>query len=77
MRLTLYLSGGLRAVLTHLPEEMTIYVEGPAPLREVLIQAGINPALVMLVTVDGERGDKDQVIDHDAGIGLIGPVAGG
>lgn len=77
MRLTLYLSGGLRAVLEHLPEEMTIHIRGPASLREVLLQAGINPALVMLITVDGERGDKDQVIDHDAEIVLVGPMAGG
>jgi hypothetical protein len=77
MRITLHLSGGLRAVLAHLPEEMTIRKEGPASLREILVEAGINPLLVMLITVDGERREKDQVIDHDARIGLVGPMAGG
>jgi hypothetical protein len=52
-------------------------MEGPASLRQILVEAGINPLLVMLITVDGERGEKDQVIDHDARIGLVGPVAGG
>jgi hypothetical protein len=77
MRITLHLSGGLRAVLAHLPEVITIHREGPASLREILVRAGINPLLVMLVTVDGERGDKDQVIDHDARIDVLGPMAGG
>ena len=77
MRLTLYLSGGLRAVLAHLPEEMTVHIEGPALLADILVQAGINPLLVMLVTVDGERKNKDQVIDHDSRIDVVGPMAGG
>jgi len=77
MKITLHLSGGLRAVLAHLPEEMRIHMDGPASLREILVKAGINPLLVMLVTVDGKRGEKDQVIDHDARIGLVGPMAGG
>jgi hypothetical protein len=77
MRITLHLSGGLRAVLAHLPEEMTIRMEGQASLREILVEAGINPLLVMLITVEGERREKDQVIDHDARIELVGPMAGG
>ncbi len=77
MRITLHLSGGLKAVLSHLPEEMSLQLERPASLREILMRAGINPLLVMVVTVDGQRGNKDQVIDHDAEITLIGPMAGG
>lgn len=77
MRITLHLSGGLRAVLEHLPEKITIEFEGPTSLREILVRAGINPLLVMAVTVDGERRDKDQVIDHDGRINVVGPVAGG
>ena len=77
MRIVLHLSGGLRAILPHLPEEIAIDVEEPVSLREILVQAGINPLLVVLITVDGKRGEKDQVIDHDARIGLVGPMAGG
>lgn len=77
MKITLRLSGGLRAVLTHLPEETTIHLDEPVSLEEILVQAGIKPLLIMAVIVDGERGDKDQVIDHDAVIHLIGPMAGG
>lgn len=52
-------------------------MDGPASLREILVQAGINPLLVVLITVDGKRGEKDQVIDHDARINVVGPMAGG
>jgi len=77
VRITLHLSGGLRAVLNHLPGETTIELEGPAPVRAVLEKAGINPLLVMMVTVDGETTDKEQILVHDAEIALVGPVAGG
>lgn len=77
MNITLHLSGGLRAVLGHLPGKMTIHMEEPATLRHILAIAGINPLIVMQVAVGGKRGDKDQVIDHDAEITLMGPMAGG
>lgn len=77
MRLNLRLSGGLRAILNHLPPEMTMEIEGPAVVRDVIIRAGINPLLIMMLTVDGSPGDKDLIIDRDAEIELIGPVAGG
>ncbi len=77
MRITLHLSGGLRAVLNHLPGEMTIELKGTAPVRAVLERTGINPLLVMMVTVDGETADKDQMLDHDAEVVVVGPVAGG
>ncbi len=77
MRISLHLSGGLRAVLAHLPETMTLHVDGLASLRDILVRAGINPLLVMVVIVDGERVDKDVVVDQDAEIVLVGPMAGG
>lgn len=77
MRISLHLSGGLRAILKEFPPEMIIDVEEPAPLQDVLIQAGINPLLVMVLTVDGKRGEKTQILDRDAEIWLMGPVAGG
>lgn len=77
MRVTLQLSGGLRAILTDLSPEVTIDMEEPASVRDVLIQAGINPLLVMAVTVDGKRVEKTQVLVRDADIRLVGPMAGG
>ncbi len=77
MRITLHLSGGLRAVLEQLPDQVNLEVKGPVSVRDIIIRAGINPLLVVVVTVDGNRGDKEQIIDHDAAIGLIGPMAGG
>ena len=77
MRVTLHLSGGLRAILNDLPGKMTVELKGPQPVKAILEKAGINPLLVMLVTVDGIRKEKDQVIDHDAEIVVVGPMAGG
>jgi hypothetical protein len=77
MRLTLHLSGGLRAILADLSPEVAVDVEGPIAVRDVLILAGINPLLVMVATVDGKRVEKMQVLVRDADIGLVGPMAGG
>lgn len=77
LKLKLHLSGGLRAILNHLPPEIKMEIEGPIPLRDVLVRAGINPLLIMMLTVDGSPGEKDRIIDRDAEIELIGPVAGG
>ena len=77
MRLTLHLSGGLRAILTGFSSEVSLDMEGPVPVRDVLIRAGINPLLVMMVTVDGKRVAKTHSLVRDAEIGLVGPMAGG
>ena len=77
MRLTLHLSGGLRAILTGFSSEVSLEMEGPVPVRDALIRAGITPRLVMVVTVDGKRVEKTHPLVRDAEIVLGGPMAGG
>lgn len=77
MKLTLHLSGGLRAVLDHLPEEIDIEIPQSTPVREILALAGINPLLVMMVTLDGRKVDKDHPVKQDGEMVVIGPAAGG
>ncbi len=77
MRLTLHLSGGLRAVQAELPEIIELELPGPAPVREVLARAGVNPLLVMMVILNGEKLDKDQLVEQGGEMVVVGPAAGG
>ncbi len=77
MRFTLHLSGGLRAILTDFPPQVIVDMPEPVAVYDVLMHAGINPLLVMVVTVDGKRVEKTQILVGDAHIGLLGPMAGG
>ena len=77
MRITLHLSGGLRAVLDHLPEKLELTLPRPARVGEILIRAGINPLLAMLVTLDGEKADLDHLVKKDGEMVVTGPAAGG
>lgn len=77
MRIVLALSGNLRAILSDLPAEITVESGSPAPLREILTRAGINPLVVVAAAVDGKVQKQSYIIDHDCRIDLIGPAAGG
>ena len=77
MKLTLTLSGGLRAVLGDLPEQVELELDRPAMVWEVLLQAGINPRLAMMVFVDGRKVDQEYVVEYGCEIVVVGPAAGG
>jgi hypothetical protein len=70
-------SGGLRGILTHLPERLTLEINHPISIREVLINAGIHPRMVMKVFLNGVACEKEMYLDSDAEILAIGPMAGG
>ena len=77
IRLTLHLSGGLRAVQAELPERIELELPGPAPVREALARAGVNPLLVMMVTLNGQKLDKDGLVGEGGEMVVVGPAAGG
>lgn len=74
---TLVPSGGLRAIVDGLPERLEVELEGPTPVREVLIRAGINPLLVMKLATESGPLDREATIGRDMEIHIIGPMAGG
>ncbi len=75
--MTLHLSGGLRAILPDRPECITLTRDRPESAGQILIEAGINPLVIMKLIVNGRVADKSDIIDQDAEIYLIAPMAGG
>ena len=77
MKITLHPDGNLRAVLTDLPPLIALDLPGPTPVREILVQAGINPLLVVAVIKNGRPIPKDSLLEEEAELGLAGPLSGG
>lgn len=77
MKVHFHLTGNLRAILSHLPAEITVVTDRPTSLPDLLIRAGINPLLVVVPAVDGVTIPRDSVIDRETTVVLFGPLAGG
>lgn len=77
MEAKIILTGSLQAILEDRPKEWVIEVTQPVSIRQLLFETGINPRLVMKVFVDGIQREKEDQIDKDSEIVLMGPVSGG
>lgn len=77
MKVKIILTASLRAVLEDKPEVVVLEIDEPMSIRQLLIETGINPLIVMKIFVDGVQGNKEDHIDKDVEIVLMGPVSGG
>ena len=77
MQAKLILTASLRAVLEDKPEMVVREINEPVSIQQLLIETGINPMIVMKIFVDGIQRNKEDQIDKDAEIVLMGPVSGG
>jgi hypothetical protein len=77
MQAKIILTASLRALLEDKPEMVVSEINQPVSIRQLLIETGINPMIVMKIFVDGVQRNKEDHIDKDAEIVLMGPVSGG
>jgi hypothetical protein len=77
MQAKIILTASLRAVLEDKPEMVVREINEPVSIQQLLIETGINPMIVMKIFVDGIQRNKEDHIDKDAEIVLMGPVSGG
>jgi len=77
MKAKIILTASLRAVLEEKPEVVEREINQPMSIRRLLIETGINPLIVMKVFVDGIQRSKEDLLDRDVEIVLMGPVSGG
>jgi hypothetical protein len=77
MKAKIILTASLRAVLEEKPEVVEHEINQPMSIRRLLIETGINPLIVMKVFVDGIQRSKEDLLDRDVEIVLMGPVSGG
>jgi hypothetical protein len=77
MVLTVHISESIRSVVKDLPK--TVVVEKPASstIRQLAIDIGIPPILIVFAMVDDVKKSLDEVIAGDAKIHFFGTIAGG
>ena len=77
MTLTIHIADTIRRVATSLPR--TLVVEKPAALtiRQLALDVGIPPILIVYASVNGTRKNLNDVITGDAEIQFFGTMAGG
>lgn len=69
--------GHVREYLPGGRDAFEVEVEAPETIARVIARLGVDPQLFMAALVDGQRRDKDFVIDRDCELVLLSPAAGG
>jgi hypothetical protein len=77
MHVTLQLEGHLREFYPHLHEPLAIHLSQPAPVWEILKQAGVPPELPSTVLCGERRVERDYVPTDGETLILLSPMAGG
>lgn len=77
MKVRIILTGSLQKILEDRPGDVVIELNQPVSIRQFLIDTGINPRIVMKIFVDGIQREKEDQIEKDSEIVLMGPVTGG
>jgi hypothetical protein len=77
MTLTIHIADTLRSVATRLPRTLVVQKPEAMTIRELALDVGIPPILIVFASVDGVRKSLNDVITGDATIQFFGTMAGG
>lgn len=77
MRVTLQTRGYLQQRFPEQKDTVTVTLESPKAMREIMQDLGINLDLVMVVLVDGVRKNLDYVPQDGETVTVLPPVSGG
>ena len=77
MALTVYISESIRSIANDLPKTVIVENAASKTIRQLALDIGLPPILIVFATADGVKKDLDEVIAGVAEIHLFGPIAGG
>jgi len=77
MILTIHIAGTIRSVAPGLPRTLVVEKPEAVTVRELALDVGIPPILIVFASVDGVRKSLNDVISGDATIQFFGTMAGG
>jgi hypothetical protein len=77
MKLTIYISETIRCVAKDLPKELMVERPESASIRQVAIDIGVPPILIVHALIDGTKKSLDEFVTDDAKICFLGTIAGG
>ena len=77
MTLTVHISESIRSIANDLPKTVVVEKAASTTIRQLALDIGIPPVLIVFVTADGIRKGLDEVIAGAAEIHFFGTIAGG
>jgi hypothetical protein len=77
MTLTIHIADTIRSVAAGLPRTLVVEKPEAMTIRELALEVGIPPVLIVFASVDGVRKSLNDVVAGDANIQFFGTLAGG
>ena len=77
MTLTIHIADTIRSVAAGLPRTLVVQKPQAMTIRELAVDVGIPPILIVYASVDGVRKRLNDVVAGDANIQFFGTLAGG
>jgi hypothetical protein len=77
MTLTIHIADTIRSVAAGLPRTLVVEKPEATSIRELALEVGIPPILIVFTSVNGTRKNLDDLITGDATIQFFGTMAGG
>lgn len=77
MQLTVHIAETIRCVVKNLPKSVVIEKRRPTTIRQLAVDIGIPPILLVFASVDGVKTEVNTAVAGDAEIHLFGTMAGG
>jgi hypothetical protein len=77
MQLTVHIAETIRCVVKDIPKTVVVERHKPTTIRQIAMDIGIPPILVVFAGVDGVKKGVNDVVTKDSKIHLFGTMAGG
>ncbi len=77
MTLTVHISESIRSIANDLPKTVIVEKASSTTIRQLALDIGIPPILIVFATADGVKKGLDEVIAGETEIHFFGTIAGG
>ncbi len=77
MTLTVHISESIRSIANDLPKTVVVEKAASTTIRQLALDIGIPPILIVFATADGVKKGLEEVIAGEAEIHFFGTIAGG
>ena len=77
LKVTVNISAGFKELYSHLEDRLTIELDQPVTIYNLIGRLGISSKMVLFATINDRIIDKQTLIEQSCEINLISPPAGG
>jgi hypothetical protein len=77
MQLTVHIAETIRSVIKNIPKTVVTEKQRSITLRQLSVEIGIPPILIVFAVVNGVKKSLDEDITGDADIHFFGTMSGG